>query len=38
MKIKDVMNQEVISVNEQTSPIEAFEKKCIKMELEDFSL
>ena len=26
MKIKDVMNQEVISVNEQTSPIEAFEK------------
>ncbi len=26
MKIKDVMNQEVISINEETSPIEAFEK------------
>jgi len=26
MKIKDVMNQEVISVKENTSPIEAFEK------------
>ncbi|MEA4957428.1 hypothetical protein SDC9_08538 [bioreactor metagenome] len=26
MKIKDVMNQEVISIKEETSPIEAFEK------------
>lgn len=26
MKIKDVMNQEVISVSETTTPIEAFEK------------
>ncbi|KZX16235.1 inosine 5'-monophosphate dehydrogenase [Methanobrevibacter cuticularis] len=26
MKIKDVMNQEIISITEDTSPIEAFEK------------
>ena len=26
MKIKDVMNQEVISISESTTPIEAFEK------------
>jgi predicted transcriptional regulator len=26
MKIKDVMNQEVISISENTTPIEAFEK------------